>query len=147
MKDIFFYLYWWTPKNSETILYVHLIPLYFQIFNYRLSRCRRLIENAFGILTNTWRIFSRRIDLEPEKVKKIILACCSLHNMLRTSRVPPRGAPPANQQPHYEPPIQETERNLEPLAMRPSVEAMDIRDNFCSYFNGVGAVEWQDNMI
>ena len=45
-----------------------------RIYNYRLSRARRIVENAFGILANRFRVFMTPIGLAPEKVKKIVLA-------------------------------------------------------------------------
>ncbi len=56
-----------------------------RIFNYRLSRARRIVENAFGILSNRFRVFMTPMRLFPEKVKSIVLACCTLHNFLRSS--------------------------------------------------------------
>jgi hypothetical protein len=54
-----------------------------RIYNYRLSRARRVVENAFGIVSTRFRVLLSTIKLrDPEKIEKIVLACCALHNFL-----------------------------------------------------------------
>ncbi|XP_045453696.1 protein ALP1-like [Melitaea cinxia] len=53
-----------------------------KVFNYRLSRARRYVECAFGIMANKWRIFHRPIDVSYDFATDIIKACCVLHNFV-----------------------------------------------------------------
>jgi len=52
------------------------------IFNYRLSRCRRPIEDAFGIVAARWRIFRKPIRGAPENVDSFEKVCLCFHNYL-----------------------------------------------------------------
>ena len=53
------------------------------IFNYRLSRARRIMENAFGILANQFQCVLMTLQQEPETVDSIVLACCCFHNLMQ----------------------------------------------------------------
>ena len=55
------------------------------IFNYRLSRAPRTIENTFSIMTTIFRIFRRPMIANPDKVTRITKAVCCLHNYLKVS--------------------------------------------------------------
>ena len=49
-------------------------------FNYRLSRARIVVENAFGQLKGRWCLL-KRIDLYVTNVPDIVAACVTLHNI------------------------------------------------------------------
>lgn len=133
-----------------------------RIYNYRLSRARRIVENAFGILSNRFRIFMQPIALSPEKIEHIILACCSLHNFLRVrlgncSVYTPNGIVDTETDTHevidgrwrQDPQPQ----GLQPLSEqqggnRYTNDAKGLRNYMCDYFNSdAGSVPWQENMI
>ncbi len=53
-----------------------------RVYNYRISRGRRIVENAFGILAGCWQVLHRCIQLDVQTTTKLIMACCTLHNMM-----------------------------------------------------------------
>jgi hypothetical protein len=52
------------------------------LFNKRLSRGRSSVENAFGILKQSFREFLDVTDLHVTFVPDIVVCCCLLHNVL-----------------------------------------------------------------
>lgn len=133
-----------------------------RIFNYRLSRARRIVENAFGILTNRFRVFRSAIAHPPETVEKIVLASCVLHNLLRSQSntrniYTPAGALDSeNTDAGTIAPGQwraqgTMDTGMQPLEMqggnRYAGDARTVRDRLCDYVNTAGQVEWQERMI
>lgn len=129
-----------------------------RIFNYRLSRARRCVENSFGILTGKWLCLSRTMFCGPDRAQKIISTCCILHNYLlinsRETYCPKVYADYYNEkgdliegawrknvtQPFS--PLQNTRRG------RLTDEAKNIRDHLRDYVNSEhGALEWQRKAI
>lgn len=113
-----------------------------RIFNYRLSRARMVVENAFGILASRWRIFHRRINLHPKNVDTLVVAVCILHNFLL--------APSENVQLLEE--AAELGRHMAPVrnmgGNRASREACAVRESFATFFTSPeGSVSWQDRMV
>ena len=62
------------------------LPEKLRIYNYHLSRARRVVENAFGILSSRWRFLRSPIQTQPEKAAKSVLAAIALHNWLQKAQ-------------------------------------------------------------
>jgi len=58
-----------------------------RIFNYRLSRARRVVENAFGLLAMKWQILTGQICCKVETAESIVMVLLCLHNFLIESEL------------------------------------------------------------
>ncbi|XP_067944974.1 uncharacterized protein [Watersipora subatra] len=130
-----------------------------RIFNYRLSRARRIIENTFGVLSRRWQILFKMIQADQEKATNLVRAMCVLHNFLRTvndtSYTPPGyldipnpdgSITPGFWRSQTQPPSDQPNRTQ--LRRGGTAEAAGIRDRLVQYFSSPqGSVPWQDAHI
>lgn len=54
-----------------------------RIFNYRLSRAGRVVENVFGIVSSVFRVLRKPMLLQPDKAELVVMAITLLHNYLK----------------------------------------------------------------
>ncbi|KAM9323465.1 uncharacterized protein KZ484_021555 [Pholidichthys leucotaenia] len=52
-----------------------------QVFNYKISQARVVVEDTFCRLKGRWRCLQKRNDCSLQRVKSIVLSCCVLHNL------------------------------------------------------------------
>lgn len=132
-----------------------------KVYNYRLSRARRVVENTFGIMCSRWRLLFRAICANEENINHYVKAICVLHNFLmkknltqttKFSYCPPgymdveesdgsvtpgewRGVLPPND-------------NMLPHASnRSSSIAQDVRNTVKNFVNNEGSVPWQNTVV
>lgn len=126
-----------------------------RVFNYRLSRARRTIENAFGILAAKWHIFRRPIRGSVNLLENITRATVCLHNYLQltdnAAYIPERIIDSEDSagnivQGDWREVVENDGglRNLGRLAgNRYKFNASKVRNDLKDYFNQEGQVPWQ----
>lgn len=126
-----------------------------RIYNYRLSRARRIIENTFGILASRFRIFHTSINVSVNDINDVVMACCVLHNFLRkksTQMYTPVDALD----------FENKETGIITQGLRTSDtdlidlqrgrfthienDAKEVRNTYLEYFCNEGSVPWQKKM-
>ena len=129
------------------------------VFNYRLSRFRRVSENAFGIFVSRFCLFLSRINIKnPSSINKVILAGVVLHNMLceksRASYMPKDYMDREDQNTGEVIGGQWRESVPNAFLQRPTTvgcrgtrRGEEIRNNLKDFFNGPGAIPWQENIL
>ena len=118
-----------------------------KIYNCRLSRARRVIQKAFGILSSRFRCLRRQMILAPKKAIEIVKATLVLHNFLRRHLTSESDDLEPSES--TRPTLSISERIARTLnrrqGRRHSSEAGNVRNAFASYFcNDAEKVPWQD---
>jgi len=71
----------WMQTTSSSMWIVATMTRQQRIYNYRLSKARRIVEN--GILASRFRCRLTTMPQKTKTVESLVLACCCLHNLMR----------------------------------------------------------------
>ena len=102
-----------------------------KLFNYRQSRARMVVENAFGRLKMRWRCLSKRLDCHLCHVIDTVAACVILHNMCEHNG--DSFMDEWRTRDNSPPDTHSTSSSAAPTSVAPTREA--VRDAIAQYFN------------
>lgn len=126
-----------------------------KIFNYRLSRARRIVENAFGLLCTRFRLLLRTLELDVLNAMQVVRACIALHNFLMSRKDKCYSAPGSiDNEDEFGNVVPGSWRNQrgsddicdlrsDPSAHSSTVQAREVRDDLKNYFFEEGAISFQ----
>ena len=90
---------------------------------------RRVVENAFGILAQKWRVFLRPIETDAEIAERVIKAACCLHNYILRNNTNVA----ATETEHVEPVRAFSDTSS--TNPRSNNAAFEVREHFVAYIN------------
>lgn len=110
-----------------------------RIFNYRLSRARRSVECAFGILCSKWRVLLKTIETGVATATLAVKAACVIHNYILEEE--------GLDSPYLNNPKEPIPMRCQPRSCQYRFQNIAIRNReiFLNYFNGTGALSWQND--
>lgn len=108
-----------------------------RVYNYRLSRARRVVENAFGILSQKFLIYQRTLNLDPENADITVMATCLLHNFISDENIADfTGSKSTHSQNNL--------INIPRQGGRAHQTAFSVREKFKAFFSSpAGALPWE----
>lgn len=132
-----------------------------KVYNFRLYRSRRTIENALGIPVSKWRVFRQPIRAKLDLVDLIVQAAVCLHNYLiltENARYLPTGFVDSYVEggdivlgywrnivaEDQNPGLAKFQKQGSPNS---TSDAKVMRSNFCEYVNDVGALAGQNDYV
>ena len=119
-----------------------------RIFNQRLSRARKCVKCAFGLLAAKWEIFQHPLKLNVTNSIKVIKASCALHNFARARDGKFKDLPTSLGE-TLRSPRQPLLTSIEALTQtgRRSDTATQIRENFKNFFINENPVDWINRLV
>lgn len=124
-----------------------------KVFNYRLSRARRVVKSTFGLLAARWRIYRKPINTSLTTAVKIMQATTALHNYI----IQYEATQPSAER-IYSKNNTEDNTNLIHAGAFTEMDALNtdshanmltgqyatqVRENYADFFMNTGAIEWQ----
>ena len=114
-----------------------------QIFNYRLSRARQVVEVAFGILACRFRCLFNKVYASPQNAKLIIETAVLLHNYLLSKKPLSIQEQKSAQEDWYDLLLKVETRNY----ARPQENSTEMRDYIRNYFISEYPIKSQYDVI
>ncbi|PNF22444.1 hypothetical protein B7P43_G15415, partial [Cryptotermes secundus] len=128
-----------------------------RVFNCRVCRARKVVENVFEISSSVFRVLSKPLLLQPENETLSVMAVAHLHNFLRRNKesfnlYSPLGSMDYEVEGKLKPGSWRNDNNekrtsllqLQRIPKRPPRTAMEIRNELADFFTKEGKIPCQN---